>query len=473
MKIKVPQIAYYDQDFIEIYKQTWQEIQNCCIPSPDDPKQYLFHRPDSKTINQFETILCSFALVYQSRPQSTLHQIDMFYKSQEENGAIRADLNFETQETVPNPDNPEGLNPPLFAWLEYNLYHKIGIKKRIQEVFPVLERYFHWVDTTFRDPESGLLASPLEAMNIYHSPRKADEAHFLIDLNAQQLINAYYMAQLGDILNDKNLSFRYHRYFFSLKTRVIKQMWNPETEFFYDLTKEGRQIPSATLSSYWLLLADIMSNHQQEKMIEKLRDPEWFLSENPFPSLAQKHPQFSPEGYGHYGAVFPDLNFAVIKGLETYQHYALAREYAIKHIYHIIDTYHQSEEGPRNMLWQAYKPYQNQPGFLAPSKPAPAHSFQSVSLHTVTILIETIIGLNISLPRKTVNWTSPSLEEMGIRNLALRRNMISILTHKTVGGWEIRLESEKLYYFTVDIIDYKKKTLPIPSGKCSILIEKL
>jgi neutral trehalase len=90
------------------------------------------------------------------------------------------------------------------------------------------------------------------------------------------------------------------------------------------------------------------------------------------------------------------------------------------------------------------------------------------------MMIEDIIGLDVSLPRKTVNWMVPNLEVMGIENLSLKRNLITILSNKNARGWEIRLESEKLYYFTIEIIDEKKKkTLPIPSGKCSMLIDKL
>ena len=63
---------------------------------------------------------------------------------------------------------------------------------------------------------------------------------------------------------------------------------------------------------------------------------------------------------------------------------------------------------------------------------------------------------------------------MGIEKLSLKKNLITINSNKNARGWEIRLESEKLYYFTIEIIDEnKKKTLPIPSGKCSMLIDKL
>jgi len=65
------------------------------------------------------------------------------------------------------------------------------------------------------------------------------------------------------------------------------------------------------------------------------------------------------------------------------------------------------------------------------------------------------------------------LEAMGIGDLALKRNLISILSAKSNRGWEVHLESEKLYYLTIDLFGARSKTLPIPSGKCSLLVDKL
>ena len=97
----------------------------------------------------------------------------------------------------------------------------------------------------------------------------------------------------------------------------------------------------------------------------------------------------------------------------------------------------------------------------------------TVGLSTIALMIENVIGLSISLPRKTVDWIIPNLEIMGIENLSLKRNLITILSNKSSRGWEIQMESEKLYYFTINIIDQTQKTLPVPSGKCTILIDKL
>ena len=125
-------------------------------------------------------------------------------------------------------------------------------------------------------------------------------------------------------------------------------------------------------------------------------------------------------------------------------------------------------------VWSAYQPMNEGKAIWEehPDWPLPNH-FPSNSLSTVTLIIENVIGLYISLPRKTVDWIIPNLEAMGIENLSLKRNMITILSSKSGRGWEIHMESEKLYYFTINVLGKKKKTLPIPSGKCSMLIDKI
>jgi neutral trehalase len=95
------------------------------------------------------------------------------------------------------------------------------------------------------------------------------------------------------------------------------------------------------------------------------------------------------------------------------------------------------------------------------------------ALTSISLMLENIIGLDISLPRKTVDWTIPTLEIMGIADLALKRNLVSILNAKSNRGWEVHLQSEKLYYLTIKLFGARSKTLPIPSGKCSILVDKL
>jgi neutral trehalase len=228
------------------------------------------------------------------------------------------------------------------------------------------------------------------------------------------------------------------------------------------------------VAGFWTLLAEIPNEAKAVRLIDHLKNHNTFGLEHPFPSLSADDPDFSEGGNGFRGSVFPAFNFMIVKGLEKYARFELAREASIRHLYYMLDTLH-PDGGSNGSVWEAYHPMREGPAEWPGNEAFPRPLYLPyVGLSTITLIIENILGLFISLPRKTVDWIMPTLEIMGIENLSLKRNIISILTNRSNRGWEVRLESEKLYYFTINILDEnKKKTLPIPSGKCSMLIEKM
>ncbi len=471
-----PVVHFYDQDFVDIYERTWAWIQDFWKKGTktNGLQSRYFNYPDSKSIHQFEAILSSFFLVYSNRTFPATQSLDNFYGKQEASGAIRGEYNEKDGKPILGKENPEGVQPPLFSWAEYNMYHKVGNKKRLRDVMETLEKYYTWLEESFRK-DNGLYAVPLAATMMENSPR--DHLYQPIDFNTQQAINALYMSELGDILNDKEIGFKYKRKYFSLKTRINTLMWNEKDGFYYDLDREGNQIRVKTIATFWTLLAEIPNEERANRLVQHLKDPETFGLENPFPTLAASEPQFREKGHGFRGSVYPPFTFMVVKGLEKYARFELARECAIRHLYYVLDTLNPEnpEKGVKGSLYEAYLPRKEGPSQWPkrPGYPRPLF-LPYAALSSVTLMIENVIGLYISLPRKTVDWIIPTLEIMGIEDLSLKRNMITILSNKSGRGWEIRLESEKLYYFTINILgEKKKKTLPIPSGKCSMLIDKL
>ena len=336
---------------------------------------------------------------------------------------------------------------------------------------PFLQKYMTWLDESFKQ-ENGLYAVPVSASSVTNAPRK--DAYYPLDFNACMAINASYMSALGDILNDKELSFIYKKMYFSIKTRINSLMWDNDTGFYYDLDKDGNKLSVKSIAAYWTMLAEVPNADKADRLVEHLNDPNSFGTEHPFPTLSADDPHFSEDGMGYCGSVMPAFNFMVIKGLEKYGQYELARECAIRHLYFVLETLMPNEKNEPGDLYEAYLP--NKEGrATCESDPKFARSryVLTAGLSTIALMIENVIGLSISLPRKTVDWIIPNLEIMGIENLSLKRNLITILSNKSTRGWEIQMESEKLYYFTINIIDQKQKTLPIPSGKCSMLIDKL
>ena len=471
-KKEFPKVHFYDHDLIDMYDLTWNQIRNHwkkgTAKNKFQPKYFSF--PQDKRINQFEAILSTFFLVYSNKIFPAASLLDNFYSKQEETGAIRGEYSQKNGKPILSDTNPDGVLPPLFAWAEYNLYHKVGIKKRVRDIMPLLEKYYHWLELTFRE-NNGLYSVPLEATMMGNSPREG--TYYPIDFNSQVAINALYMSALGDILNDKEISYRYKRAYFAIKTRISDLMWNEKDGYYYDLDNRNKQIKVRTIASFWPLLAEIPNEYRAEALIAHLENPQEFGLDHPFPTLAASEKTFDNMGNGYHGSIFPSFTYIIIKGLEKYGKFELAREAAIKHLYFILDGLH-PEKGRKGIFWEAYAPKHEGPAVWQDNENFPRPGFLSYSaLSTITLMIENVVGLYISLPRKTVDWIIPTMELMGIEDLGLRRNMISILSNKSGRGWEIRLESEKLYYLTINILDSKKKTLPIPSGKCSILIDKI
>lgn len=469
-----PKIHFYDQDFVDIYDNSWTWLSNFWLDGktaePASDGYFIYPDGDKTVIDQLDAIFSSFFLVYSNRNFPANQNLDFFYARQEPNGAIRWRYYAKTETPVADPANAHGVGLPLFAWAEFNLYHKSANKRRIKEVLPILQKYMDWIDVTFKQ-ENGLYAAPVAASTMFNSPRV--DVRYPVDFNAALAINAAHMSALGDILNDKDMSFQYKRLYFSLKTRINSLMWDSDTGFYHDLDADGNRLPLKSIAGFWPLLAEIPNADKAETLIAHLSDPKTFGTDHPFPTLSADSPSFSENGEAFCGSVYPAFNFMVIKGLEKYQRFDLARECSIRHLYFILEGLTPAAGG-KGDLYEAYKPCKEGFATYSADDQFPRKRYlATVGLSTIALMIENVIGLNISLPRKTVDWIIPNMEIMGIEKLSLKRNLITILSNKSTRGWEIQMESEKLYYFTINILDQKKKTLPIPSGKCSMLIDKL
>jgi len=473
IKHDFPKIHFYDQDFVDIYDKTWAWIQDCWNSGGEKSgiEGKFFSYPGDPEIHQADAIYSSFFLVYSNRIFQATPTLDLFYNRQEPDGAIRCSYLIKTGAPVTERDNPEGLGIPLFAWAEYNIYHKSANKKRVKDVLAVLHKYCEWINAKFKKP-NGLYKVPFSVTGMTNAPR--GDAFYALDFNSMMAINMLYMSALADILNDKESSFQYKRQYFSLKTRINSLMWHQEDGFYYDIDKNEEHVPIKTIAGFWPLLAEIPNGEKADIIIEKLSNPNFFGAPHPFPSLAVCEKDFDESGRGYRGSVYPHLSFMVIKGLERYQRWDLARECAIRHLYFMLDSMSPDGNHHKGNLWEAYLPTKEGPAKWKGKPDFPRSQYLTYdALSTICLTIENIVGLFISLPRKTVDWIIPNLEIMGIENLSLKKNMITILSNKSGRGWEIHMESEKLYYFTINILGKKKKTLPIPSGKCSMLIDKL
>ena len=332
MKKEFPKVHFYDHDLSDMYDFTFNRLREAWKKGTGEnglQGRYL-SLPASDRINQVEACAATFFLVYSNRAFPAHALLDNFYAKQEADGAIRGEYSEKSGKPVSHKANPEGVLPPLFAWAEHNIYHKIGLKKRVKDVMPVLSRHFAWLEKSFKR-DNGLYAVPLEATGMTNAPRR--EAFYPVDFNTQVALNALYLSALADILNDKETAYQYKKAYFGLKTRINSQMWNEKERMYYDLDRKGSQVKVKTIASFWPLLAEIPNEAKSEALIQHLSDPHTFGLDHPFPTLAASEKDFDPRGGGYHGSVFPHLTYMVIKGLEKYGKFELARESAVKHLY--------------------------------------------------------------------------------------------------------------------------------------------
>lgn len=92
-------------------------------------------------------------------------------------------------------------------------------------------------------------------------------------------------------------------------------------------------------------------------------------------------------------------------------------------------------------------------------------------LMAITCFIENIIGASVSVARKSVDWMIPDFESMGVWGLELGGNAISLHTKKQNRGRMVSVNSNNLIYFTFEVDGYKRRSLPIPHGMCSVILE--
>ena len=473
-----PQIHYFDSDFVNLYDQSWARIETLWVPhnpdTPDVPTGYIAENleSDDDVLHLTDVLTSSFFLLYSNKTYTPTHALDFFYSKQEENGAIRCAYSKSTGEPVVERGNPKGLAPPHLVWAEFNYYDRTDNKRRLKDLMPKIDAYLQWIADSFRDNEN-LFVVPHSATYTQNLPR--ENAKFLLDFNVQMAIAYHYMIKLATATNFRNLVFKYTKEYYTLKALINKHFWNSDDMFYYDLDEHKNHIKIKTINAFWTMLAHIPNNKQVVALKQHLSNPDEFYLDNLFPTVSKDSPYYSRKAVGYRGGVYPLLTFMVIKGLVAYGFCEFARESAIKHISAILANFYMNDSDTLGEFWEAYQAEDFLPA-KSPSKKQEIRKdfFPSVALSTITLIIECVIGFEICLPKKMVFWTIPHLEFMGIEGLQLKKNLVFTILQQTNKGWEIRHSSEKLYYFSVEIYEKdKKKTLPIPSGKCSLLIDKL
>ncbi len=233
--------------------------------------------------------------------------------------------------TPPSP-NPkvtlDALDVPILAWAELEHYQMTAERARLSEVYEPLVQYYRALQKYLLQGNR-LYITDWASMD--NSPRNSylKGGGTGIDISSEMVLFARQLAEIGTLIGKSEDASKFSREAEELSRNINKLMWDPKRKFYFDLTVEGKRVPVKTIAAYWTLISRVASVPQAAALASELENPKTFGRMNLVPTLAADEEGYDPTGGYWRGAVWPDINTAVIRGLEKNGYYELAHKVAL------------------------------------------------------------------------------------------------------------------------------------------------
>ncbi|XID90265.1 trehalase family glycosidase [Paenibacillaceae bacterium WGS1546] len=291
----------------------------------------------------------------------------------------------------------DNLNHPVLAWAELESFRHTGDRARLQAVWEPLVRYYEALRYHLYN-QYGLFVTDWASMD--NSPRNKYLGSG-VDISCEMVMFARNLIEIASLLNDKDLDEQVSALHSDAETfaeAINSRMWDPDTEFYYDVTNDGRRAPVKTIAAYWALLSGVADKRQAAKLADWLNDPHTFNRKHRVPVCSADEPGYDPQGGYWRGSVWAPTNTMVIRGLEKYGYRDLAREIALNHLDNVVQIFRDT-----GTIWENY------PADSIDSGNADKKDFIGWSgIASTLYLLEHAIGLKGDAANKELTWRLPS-----------------------------------------------------------------
>jgi hypothetical protein len=369
---------------------------------------------------------CFMALFARYAPDAlpAMASLDNFYDRQRADGYIGMCYDLDT-DIEPWPDR---LNPPLFAWAEWNYWRSTGDVSRLPRVLGHIGRLMDWVDANRRtephrrlranDGEDAGMGESLDNYQLYwfedcgssgmddspRTPRLPDAGRFFdwIDLSSQMAHSFRLLAELHTVIGDSAGAERWKNRHEQTASLINAELWCERTSFYHDRMIPANFVGTKTVAGFWPLLAGVCPVDRAATLAAHLIDPKTFGGPVPVPSLSRDDPNYDSQGTYWRGGVWAPTNYVVLRGLAENGHGDLAHQLAVRYLDALAATYAEVEPPT---LWECTAPEAHKPGLQPYIGGYVRPDFVGWSgLGPTAILIEHVLGFEIHAPQRTVTW---------------------------------------------------------------------
>lgn len=405
----------------------------------------------------FMTLYCR----YGNGQYPGIQSLDNFYDLQREDGYISMTYDMTTG-VEPWTDR---INPPLFAWAEWEYARTTGDLSRLPRVVPHIEKLMGWIDRNRKtvphrraravDNEEAIRGESADTFQLYYfedggssgmddaprSPRVKEAGQYMdwIDLSAQMVLSFRMLVRLHSLMGQPAAAEAWETRAVETGKLVNEELWCARTRFYHDRTIPRNFIASKTVAGFWPVLAGLCTGERLDAMVAHLLNPDEFNRAVPVPSLSADDCNYDARGTYWIGGVWAPTNYMVIRGMAAAGREEVAHTVAAKYLDGLARTYREFEP---HTLWEA-----NAPDFFKPGlKPYGDHHVKPdfvgwSGIGPIAVLIENILGLDLDAVNRRIGWTIRLPGRQGLRNLVFGGHRADLMCEPAGSGMRITVRT--------------------------------
>lgn len=448
-------------DFLELYYKAWElAFENIVYIECGQPRPCLSCMPQWQRIWVWDSCFMTFITNYSNGTITAMNNLDVLYEMQRESdGYIGQAYDYKTLQVLFG----DRINPPLFAWAEWNYYLVSGDSSRFERVIPKIEGLFSFIEKNRKRARGLYWFNDHGASGMDNSPRGAFPAKHLdgsdlchIDLAAQQALTAKCLFEMFLVMDNAEKAEYYKNEYKRICNLINEYHWHEDSGFYYDffedhefLERKIKYLNTKTLAAAWPVTAGVADKGKTEKMNKHFFNPEEFYTKIPFASLSKDDINYDSSGGYWMGGVWAPTNYALIRGLKDIGYEKEAREAATRYLNGMYKVYRDCEF---NTIWETYAPDSHMPALRENGERVRKDFVGWSGIGPITMLIENVLGFTFDAKHNTVTFNISDYDESGIENLYFNGGYISVVCKEykpVIGGSKLVIESEKPFTLIV------------------------
>ena len=522
---RVPKVHFAEhKDWEVLYDTAWEShksniraISKGLNPelTTDTVQSYYVDEAFDDRIFQWDTLFMMLFDKYAQHEFPTLNSMDNFYYHQydtddDSDGFIcRMIYEEDGRDFYTDYRNVDAVNPPMFAWAEWEQYQIHGDIDRFLKVIKgktVLERldsYYQFIKRTRRHksgPMEGLYVSNGQGSGLDNTPDQDYQGwgQAVKDMSFQQVQAADYICRIaGEVLDKKEglttaqrqeyeaLEDKYRLEGEELAGLIQQKLWSNEKGCFFNAdSRTGELKDIVTPMAFWSLAAGAATKEQADQMIEgyALNSNKMFRP-NGLATVCYDYPSFKSTGGYWNGAMWSPASFQWLKGLQRYGYDDIAFEEAVRHVNGLADVCvkgaYDRNGAFLHTLWENYSTEYAIPGSteFSDTQPARANFVGWAGALGIGSVIEDIAGITIKGNENAVEWNIKLTEAFGIDNLWFNgpdgENYVSLSCAKRVSGTSgarLSVKADRDFELRVKV-GGRSKTIPVKAGEHTYTVE--